>query len=119
MEHESHIAAVIVFASVAMFTFAGSIILFVVFLRRNLIEKGKQIEQLESEKRMTVFKTAAAAEERERERIARNLHHQVSIKLAIHKQVLEKHSLDYMKGTFNLQNFSSDILKILIKALQL
>ncbi len=89
MAEEPNFELIIVFASLMMFIMAWGIILFVVVYRRSLIEKGKKIEQLESEKRLLSFSAACEAEEKERERIANNLHDEISLKLTVNKQILE------------------------------
>jgi signal transduction histidine kinase len=95
-----------------MFIIACGIVLFVVFFRKKMIEKGKLIKQLEVEKNLNTFRAAAEAEERERERIALNLHDEISIQLTIHKHALESHAMDFERNDFSLTRFYSDIDKI-------
>ncbi len=112
MQDENHIAIIIVFSCLAMCIFAWAIILFVVFLRKRTIEKGKLIEKMELEKKILIFKAAASAEEREKERIARNLHDEVNIMLAIHKQTLEKHGLDINNNEFDPDAYNESVASI-------
>jgi two-component system, NarL family, sensor kinase len=109
MENESHIAMIIVFSCLAMCIFAWAIILFVVLLRRRMIEKGKLIKQMELEKKMMLFKAVATAEEREREKIAGNLHDEINAMLAIHKQTLEKHGIDFDNNEFDMEAYNKTI----------
>ena len=103
---------VIVFACLAMFIFAWAIILFVVHHRRKMIANLKEIERLELEKKILIFKSASEAEERERERIARNLHDEINTKLAVHKQILEKYAWDIENSEFDIDAYNSEIENI-------
>ncbi len=92
-----------------MFILAWGVVLFVVYLRRRLVEKGMRIEQLETEKKLVSFMAASEAEERERETIARNLHDEISVKLTVYKQAMEKHAMAFERGAFVLAEYNKDI----------
>jgi len=112
MQDEKHLALIIVFASLAMMIVAWAIILLTVMLRKKMIEKEKIVQQMELEKKLLVFKSVSAAEEKERERIARNLHDEINVMLAIHKQNMENHGLKMSKNKFDLEAYTSQIENI-------
>ncbi len=77
-----------------MLLLAATNIYILFFHRKKMAIKLQEIQRLELEKKLLVFKSASEAEERERERIARNLHDEINLMLAVHKQILEKHGFE-------------------------
>ncbi|PBQ33666.1 hypothetical protein CNR22_18410 [Sphingobacteriaceae bacterium] len=71
--------------------------------------KEKEYHDRELEKKLSIFKSASQAEEEERERIARNLHDEINLMLAVHKQVLEKHAFNIENGKFVLDEYYEEI----------
>jgi signal transduction histidine kinase len=112
MQDKTYTDFVILIVSLIMCLSGWMFMFSILSLRRKLIEKEKIITSMEAEKELTVFRVAAAAEEQERERIARNLHDEVNSLLAIHKQALEKHRIDFQNNNFNTEAYDHQITEI-------
>lgn len=100
------------FGTVVMLLLVATNIYIFFFHRKKMAIKRKEIQRLELEKKLLIFKSASEAEERERERIARNLHDEINLMLAVHKQILEKHGFEIESNEFDTNGYQNEIENI-------
>lgn len=112
METKNYLIFSVVYGTLIMVLLAAVNIYILFFHRKKMAAKLEEIQRLESEKKIIIFKSASEAEERERERIARNLHDEINLMLAVHKQVLEKHAFDIEGHVFNIDNYNEELTNI-------
>lgn len=74
MESESQLAIFIVLTIIAFFTPAAIIVALITVFKKRTIEKEARIKEIEHEKQIESYKLVGDAEEKEREKIAKNLH---------------------------------------------
>lgn len=106
------IPALIFVATATMLVMASSIIIIVLMYQRNMLRKDQEIQIIEQQKQLQLFDASAKAEEREKERIARNLHDEINPMLIILKQNLQRHKFDMVKNKFSPDHFESDYILI-------
>jgi signal transduction histidine kinase len=108
MDSETYINYEIVFAVLIVLAIVINIIV-ILFHKAQTVRKIREIQSRDIKKKILFFKSVSEAEERERERIARNLHDEINLMLAVHKQVLEKHAFDIKNNCFSLDEYYKEI----------
>lgn len=84
------------------------IILFVVYYQRKMLLKQAQMKIMEHEKQLDLFKASVEAEEKQKEKIARNLHDEINPLLTILKYNISKHRIEIEKNKFETSSFIKD-----------
>lgn len=87
---------------------AAIIILFVVYYQRKMLLKEARIKQIEQEKQIDLFRASVEAEEKQKEKIARNLHDEINPLLAVLKLNLSRHRIEVKKNTFHPDSLKTD-----------
>lgn len=95
---------------------AAVVVLFVVFYQRKILLKNTELKIMEQEKQIELFKATVEVEEKQKEKIARNLHDEINPILTVLKFNLSKHKIDIIKEKFNIEDLSLD-QQILDKAI--
>ncbi len=96
---------------------ATAIILFVVYYQRKMILKEVRIKLMEQEKQIELFKASVEAEEKQKEKIARNLHDEINPLLNSLKFNLSKYRVKAKKNEFDPDSIIPDE-KTLDKAIE-
>lgn len=91
-----------------MFCLIVIIILFVVIYQRKMLLKETSIKLMEQEKRMDLFRASIESEEKQKEKIARNLHDEINPILNTLKFNLTKHRIKAQKNELNPASMISD-----------
>lgn len=112
MESQNEIVPFIAVGSFAMIFFVMVIILFVMKYQRKMYQNEVAIKTLEQLRQIELFQASVEIEEREKERISRNLHDEINPQLILLKQSLQKHNSDIAKNKFNPEDFENDYLLI-------
>lgn len=87
---------------------AAVVILFVVYYQRKMLLKEASIKLMEQEKQIELFKASVEAEEKQKEKIARNLHDEINPILNTLKFNLTKHRVKAQKNEFNPESMMAD-----------
>ena len=87
---------------------AAVVILFVVYYQRKMLLKEAQMKIMEHEKQLELFKATVAAEEQQKEKIARNLHDEINPLLNVLKYNLAKYRIRARKNTFDPESLITD-----------
>jgi signal transduction histidine kinase len=101
LESKTIVGTAIVYGTLVMLLLTAWNIYLWFFHRKRMAEKDSRI-----------FAAAAEAEEQERRRIADNLHDQISGRIAIHKQVLEKFAFDIERNKLDLSLYRREIASL-------
>jgi signal transduction histidine kinase len=116
MQNEESFGILIILACLAMFSLIVIIILFVVTYQRKMHLKEKQINLIEQEKQVQLFKAIVDTEEKQKEKIARNLHDEINPLLNVLKYNLTKYRIRARKNTFDPESLITDeetIIKVM------
>jgi two-component system NarL family sensor kinase len=116
MQNEESFGILIILACLAMFSLIVIIILFVVTYQRKMLLKEKQINLIEQEKQVQLFKAIVDTEEKQKEKIARNLHDEINPLLNVLKYNLTKYRIRARKNTFDPESLITDeetIIKVM------
>lgn len=109
MENQTQLVIFIIITFIAIIspaTVVGSIIN---NHRRKILEKEAKIRQIEYEKQIESYKLVVEAEEKEREKMAKNLHDGIIPTLSIVKSSLDMNAVDYGNNKYNLERLKKDI----------
>lgn len=87
---------------------AAVIIIFVVYYQRKMLLKEAHIQLMEQEKQIALFKASVEVEEKQKEKIARNLHDEINPLLVVLKLNLNRHRMAVKKNTFDPENLKLD-----------
>lgn len=87
---------------------ATIVVLFVVFYQRKMLLKEAKIKIMEQEKQIELFKASVEAEEKQKEKIARNLHDEINPLLGALKFNLTKHRIKAAKNSFEPESLLLD-----------
>lgn len=87
---------------------ATVVVLFVVFYQRKMLLKEASIKLMEQEKQIELFKASVEAEEKQKEKIARNLHDEINPILNTLKFNLTKHKIKAQKNELDPANMTAD-----------
>jgi signal transduction histidine kinase len=101
MENQKGLVYSIVLGSLLVFVLIIIIILFVLISQRKLLLADKKIKQIEQDKQIQLFKATVEAEEKQKEKIARNLHDEINPILNSLKYNLSKYRVKAQKNTFD------------------
>jgi signal transduction histidine kinase len=80
--------------------------------QRKMHLNDAKIAAMALQQQLDLFKASAETEERERERIFRNLHDYINPMLQVLRQNLDKHHVDFRKGNFQALSFQNDYVII-------
>lgn len=108
MDSETYITYQILFAVLVVLAIVINTIV-ILYHKARTMRKIREIQSRDIKKKILFFKSVSEAEERERERIARNLHDEINLMLAVHKQVLEKHAFNIENNCFKLDEYYQEI----------
>lgn len=87
---------------------ATVVVLFVVFYQRKMLLKDASIKLMEQEKQIELFKASVEAEEKQKEKIARNLHDEINPILNTLKFNITKHRIKAQKNELNPASMFAD-----------
>lgn len=87
---------------------ATIVVLFVVFYQRKMLLKEASIKMMEQEKQIELFKASVEAEEKQKEKIARNLHDEINPILNTLKFNLTKHRVKAQKNELDPASIAPD-----------
>lgn len=100
---------IIIFGCLLM-TIMGVAIISIAFIyQRNMRKKERVLREMEQEKQIIVFKASFEAEERQKEKIASNLHDSINPTLTALSLRLSSHQSNYCKNNFKPTDLNSDI----------
>ncbi len=108
MEQQTEIGIFIAIAWLAMLTLATIIIIFYQTYRTNILKKEREIQRMEKERQIIAFKTSVEAEEKQKERIANNLHDEIIPLLTVINQNIERHVRDLKNNRLDAESFKMD-----------
>lgn len=108
MQNQTSLIPFILLGCLAMFGLIVVIILFVVTYQRKMLEKENKLRLFEQEKQIQLFKATVEAEDKQKERIAHNLHDSINPMLGLLKLNLSKHKIDITKNKFNVDDLKND-----------
>ncbi len=108
MQNQTSVAVFIALGCLIMFLLILVIILFVVTYQRKMLEKENRIRIMDQEKQIALFKATVEAEEKQKEKIARNLHDEINPLLTLLKLNLSKHRADAKKNQFDPETLRED-----------
>jgi signal transduction histidine kinase len=99
---------------------AAVIIIFVVYYQRKMLLKEAHIQLMEQEKQIALFKASVEVEEKQKEKIARNLHDEINPLLVVLKLNLNRHRLAAKKNSFDPEalKLDSDLLDKAIEGIR-
>jgi two-component system NarL family sensor kinase len=109
MENQTQLAIFIAITFVAILLPAIVLVINFSAYRRRILEKEARIRQVEHEKQIEGFKMVVEAEEKEREKMAKNLHDGIIPALSVIKRSLDNNALDYGSNKYNLESLKTDI----------
>ena len=101
MENKTEILIYIIIAMLLMVCLALGILAFFVIHRKKMLEKEAKIASIERTKTTEIFKASKEAEEREREKVAKNLHDGIVPALSAVERNLEKCLKDFENNSFD------------------
>lgn len=108
MENPKNIALLITLGSLAFCLFIGAFVLFVLKYQKRMLKHNNQLKAIESLRQIELFSASAEAEEKEKYRIALNLHDEINPLLTVLKQNLQKHRIYIMKNKFDVESLNQD-----------
>ena len=108
MEVQTGVTTFIILGCLAMFCLIIVIILFVVTYQRKMLLKEASIKLMEQEKQIELFKASVEAEEKQKEKIARNLHDEINPILNTLKFNITKHRIKAQKNELDPANMMAD-----------
>jgi signal transduction histidine kinase len=84
------------------------IIIFVVYYQRKMLLREKETKLFEQEQQILFFRATIEAEEKQKEKIALNLHDSLNPMLSVLKLNLSRHRIEIIKNKFNIEDFKND-----------
>lgn len=84
------------------------IIIFVVYYQRKALLRENEIKLFEKEQQILFFKATIEAEEKQKEKIALNLHDSINPMLSVLKLNLSRHRIQIIKNKFNIEDLKND-----------
>lgn len=108
MQSQAGLGFLIILGCLAMFCMIVVIILFVVTYQRKMLLKEVQIKIMDQEKQLDLFKVSVEAEEKQKEKIARNLHDEINPLLTVLKFNLSRHRIEIKKDKFIPESLIDD-----------
>lgn len=109
MENQTQLVIFIIITFIAIISPAMVVVALISSHRRRILEKEARIQQIEHTKQIESYKMAAEAEEREREKMAKNLHDSIIPTLSVIKSSLDMNAVDYDNNKYNLKRLKKDI----------
>lgn len=91
-----------------MLVLIAFIVIYVVMYYKNITLKNKQIKHLEAQMKAELVEASVEASEREKQKIARDLHDEINPMISVLKWSLEKRSLSVSKGHNGIENYEND-----------
>lgn len=108
MENQKDLALLIVLGSLVFCFFIVAFVLFAVNYQKRILRNDNKLKAVKALQQIELFNASAEIEEREKERIARNLHDEINPLLNVLKQNLQRHRLYIMKNKFQVESFNQD-----------
>jgi two-component system NarL family sensor kinase len=87
---------------------AAVIVIFVVYYQRKALLKDSEIKLFEQEQQILFFRATIEGEEKQKEKIAHNLHDSINPMLSVLKLNLSKHRNEIIKNKFNIEDLKND-----------
>lgn len=112
MESQIEVSKFMLIGLMALLSPAAVIFAFLKVYKKNLLEKETKIREIEYLKQIESFKIANESEEREREKIARNLHDEIIPTLSSTLRSVEVNILDFEKGNGSIDKLKNDALEM-------
>ncbi len=109
MENQTEIGILVAAVCLAMLSIGLGIITFMNVHRKKILEKESRIREIETEKKIEIFKASTQAEEKQKVKIARDLHDGISPSLSAVIRSLDKNIKDFDTGKFNLERLKEDL----------
>ena len=85
-----------------------AIIGFVVYYQRKTLLRENEVKLHEQEQQIIFFRATIEAEEKQKEKIALNLHDSINPMLSVLKLNLSKHRIEIIKNKFNIEDLKND-----------
>ncbi len=108
MQDQKEIAIYLALGCFGMFLLVIVIIVFTIKYQRRMYLKEKSIHRMESEKQIAIFKASMEAEEKQKEKIAGNLHDSIKPMLSYLKYSLSAHQSHILENRFVAENLDQD-----------
>jgi signal transduction histidine kinase len=112
MENKTEIIIFIIAAMLLMICLALGILIFFVVHRKKMLEKEAKISSIEKNKTTEIFKASKEAEEREREKVAKELHDGIVPALSSVERNLERCLKDFENDRFDPLKLRKEITYI-------
>lgn len=109
MEDQKQLVAFIIITFIAILSPAMVVAFLISLHRRKMREKEAKIRQMAQEKEIENYKIIVDTEEKEREKIAKNLHDGILPTLSVIKSSLDMNAVDYANGKFNIERMERDV----------
>ncbi len=109
MENQTEIDTFIGLAVVSLICLAMIVILFFTTYRKKIFEKEAKIKTIQLESQLEIFKSATEAEEKQKEKIAKNLHDGIIPTLSAVERSLDKNIRDFGGVNFDLERLKKDL----------
>jgi signal transduction histidine kinase len=117
MENPQDIALLIVLGSLVFCFFIVAFVLFAINYQKRILGNDNKLKAVKALQQIELFNASAEIEEREKARIARNLHDEINPLLNVLKQNLQRHRLYIMKNKFQIESFNQDF-ELIDKAME-
>jgi signal transduction histidine kinase len=112
MENQSQLVIFIIISFIAIISPAMAVIAIMSKHRRKILEKEARIQQIQHEKEIENYRMVVEASEKEREKIAKNLHDGIIPTLSVIKSSLDMNVVDYDKGKYDAERMKRDVMNL-------
>lgn len=109
MENQTQLVIFLIITFIAILAPAVVLVINIGSYTRRILEKEAKIKEIEHEKQIESFRMVAEAEEKERKKMAKNLHDSIIPMMSVVKRSLDLNAADYGSGTYNLEQLKTDI----------
>lgn len=109
MENQKELIALIAAGCLAMMLIILTIFTFLVTHRKKMVEKESKISAIESGKKIEILKASTQAEEKQKVKIARDLHDSIGASLSAVIRSIDKNVKDFDTGKFSLDRLKEDL----------
>lgn len=109
MENQTEIGVLVAVVSMAMLSIGLGIITFMNIHKKKILAKESKIKEVESEKKIEILKASTQAEEKQKVKIARDLHDSIGASLSAVIRSIDKNVKDFDRGKFSLDRLREDL----------